>query len=145
MRVPPPNTGLLLAGLVAEPRSGAPAGGDGLVGAWSATRWEYTRAAATDRVDVVCDLLGMVALSLAAATSVLTFAIPGRGTRSIGGTWARDDDALTMRPSGDGDATRLRFRQSGDTLSWHDANSGWDFDGDGEDEAAVLVAVFVRL
>ncbi len=97
------------------------------------------------RVDVVCDLLGMVALSLAAATWVLTFAIPGRGTRSIGGTWARDDEALTMRPSGDGDATRLRFRQSGDTLSWHDANSGWDFDGDGEDEAAVLVAVFVRL
>jgi hypothetical protein len=140
MRVPP-----LDSGAAAPPpvRDGIVIPG-ALPGSWSATRWEYTDGSGR-RVDLVAELGGIVTLSLSAGTWVLTFAVPGRGVRSAGGTFAADGHTLALRPVPEGAPVVLAYRVSADTLSWNDAHSGWDFDGDGVDEAASLVAVFVRI
>jgi hypothetical protein len=141
MRFPTLDSGAL------RPLEPGPAGGraDGLSGAWSATRWEYRSADEACRADLVCDLGGAVTLGLSAELWVLTFAVPGRGMRSIGGTYAADGNVLVLRGSPDSERVVIRYRRQGDTLSWSDMASGWDFDADGRDEPATLVAVFVRI
>ena len=116
-----------------------------LLGSWSATRWEYTDARDdAQRVDLVCDLGGMVTMSISRESWVLTFVVPGRGTSSTSGTLAAEDRMLRLSPTGQ-EPTTLGYRVSAEALSWNDADSGWDFDGDGRHEPARLVAVFVRI
>jgi hypothetical protein len=115
-------------------------------GGWSATRWQYTRLAAPERVaDVVCDLGGSVTLSLTPTAFILAFVIAGRGRHSVSGACEVRGDELLLRPEGADAPTGVRFRQNGDTLSLQSDASGWDFDGNGEDQAAAFVAVLVRL
>lgn len=119
-----------------------------LFGGWSATRWQYAALAAPPPgrvVDVVCDLGGSVTLSLTATAFILAFDVAGRGRHSVYGACEVRGDELLLRPEGAGAPTSVRFRQNGDTLSLQSDASGWDFDGDGGDEAAAFVAVLVRL
>lgn len=141
MRVPPLDAGAAIPPAVAAATPVA----RGLLGAWSATRWEYTRSRDARRTDLVCDLGSVVTLGLAGGMWVLTFAIPGKGRRSVGGTYAADGGLLVLRAEHGTEAVLIRYRLAEETLTWNDGASGWDFDGNGEDEPATLVAVFVRL
>lgn len=139
MRVPRLDSGVPLP----VPASAGAVSAGSLLGAWSATRWEY-RSEDGRRVDLVAELGGVVTVGLSTGAWVLTFTIPGRGVRSTGGTFGGEGSLLVLRAEGS-EPVMLRVRLSGDTLTWTDEHSGWDFDGDGVDEAATLVAVFVRL
>ena len=119
--------------------------GDGLLGSWSATRWQYTSRATPDRVvDVVTGLGGSVTLSLSAQAYVLTWAVPGLGDGTIGGALAIEDGRLALIPAGAGLAESLAFRLASATLALSCDASSWDFDGSGEVRAD-FVAVLVRL
>ena len=120
--------------------------GNPLFGSWSATRWQYTSRDEHGRVeDLVADREGMVTLSLSDGTYVLTHDVAGRGHQSVGGSCAIHGEMLELRTHGDDGTEAVRFRVAGDTLALTATDSGWDFNGDGKDEAASLVAVFVRL
>ena len=125
----------------------APAdGGGALLGSWSATRWQYTsRTEPPLSMDVVCDLGGTVTLSLSAGTYVLTYDVARRGSRSQGGSCALEGNQLQLTPEGSGDPDVVQFRIASETLSLTAESSAWDFDNDGEEEAADFVAVLVRL
>lgn len=115
-------------------------------GGWSATRWQYSSLQTPEQVaDVVCDLGGSVTLSLTATAFILAFDVAGRGKHSVSGVCEVRGDELLLRPEGTAAPHRVRFRQNGDTLSLQSDASGWDFDGNGEDQAAAFVAVLVRL
>jgi len=117
-----------------------------LFGGWSATRWQYTRLTAPAQVaDVVTDLGGSVTLSLTATAFILASDVDGRGKQSVSGACEVRGEELLLRPEGMERPHRLRFRQSGDTLSLQSDASGWDFDGTGRDQEAAFVAVLVRL
>ena len=117
-----------------------------LLGSWSATRWMYTQRQEPMRsVDVVCDLGGVVTLSLSAGTYVLTRDVAGPGSRSEGGACEVEAEQLRLTPEGADQSAAVRFRIAADTLSLSAETSAWDFDGDGQDEAADFVAVLVRL
>jgi len=115
-----------------------------LHGSWSATRWQYTSRERPERVvDVVAGLGGTVTLSLSEGTYVLTWAIPGHGDASVGGTLTIDGARLVLDAAGT-PAGSLLFHVSAATLALSSETSAWDFDGSGE-EAAAFVAVLVRL
>jgi hypothetical protein len=125
---------------------GLPAGPHAIHGSWSATRWQYTsRADPARTVDVVCDLGGVVTLSLSEGTYVLTCDVAGRRNQSVGGVFTMSGDDIHLRASGASDPERVRFRIAAETLALSADESRWDFDGDGRDEPASLIAVFVRL
>jgi len=113
-------------------------------GSWSATRWQYTSRADADRVvDVVAGLGGSVTLSLSDGTWVLTWAVPGRGNGTVGGSLAVGRARLDLLRAGPGPPESLEFHQAPDTLALSSDASHWDF-GEGE-EPADFVAVLVRL
>ena len=125
---------------------GAADGGGTLLGSWSATRWQYTsRTEPPLSMDVICDLGGTVTLSLSAGTYVLTYDVARRGSRSQGGSCALEGNQLQLTPEGSGDPDVVQFRIAAETLSLTAESSAWDFDNDGEEEAADFVAVLVRL
>lgn len=138
----PPGAGG--AGAAGGGQPGAEA--DALHGSWAATRWHYTsRDSPARTVDVITDLGGSVTLSLSAGTFILAWEIPGIGGQSIGGRWALRGGALEYSWPGVEGTESVGVR-----LGWHELalsteRSGWDFDGDGEDEPAGFVGVFVRL
>ncbi len=115
-----------------------------LFGGWSATRWQYTDSSGRS-LDVVCDLGGSVSLSLSATAFILAYDLAGRPGPGVSGTFRVRGDELILAPHGAQDSQSVRFQQSGRTLSLHSHASSWDFDGDGNDEAAEFVAVLVRL
>ena len=120
-------------------------GAHALLGAWLATRWQYTsRDDAARSLDVVCDLGASVTLSLSEGTYVLTHDVPGRGSRSLGGTIEMGAEALVMRARDAASPETVRFRLADHTLSLSSETSFWDFDGAGE-QPARFVAVLVRL
>lgn len=146
MRLPPFPTGRLPGAFTAETPEGASAGrAYGLLGAWSATRWQYSAADPGRQVDIVCDLAGMITLSISAGTWVLSFVIPAWGARSVGGTWIETAGLLRFAPLGAPVIDDLRFRVSGDVLSISSDQSEWAFHDAGRPEPARLQAVFVRL
>ena len=126
-------------------------GGDlAILGGWSATRWQYTAAADPKRsVDVVCDLGGSVALSFSGTSFILAYDIPGRGSHSMAGTFRVEGGDLLLTPQGaeppPPPPERVRFRQSGRTLSLQGIDSEWAFGGNTSPEDAEFVAVLVRL
>ena len=115
----------------------------GLLGSWSATRWQYTSRAQLT-VDVVCDLGGTVTLSVSAGSYVLTWSVAGQASRSVGGALAVAGDRIALRPQGADQAEAVTYRLAGETLALSSDASQWDFDGSGEEPAA-FVAVLVRL
>lgn len=144
MRLPGAGPGVLLAGLMGEPE-GRPAHGDQpLLGAWSATRWQYTSVAQPEQsVDVVADLGGVVTLSLGAGTWVLTWVPAGQSSRSTGGTFELLGEVLEFQPRGSAEPFRASYRQAADTLVLRAEDASWTFAG--REEPAGFVAVLVRL
>lgn len=129
-----------------SPAGERPAAHSGLLGTWSATRWQYvSRVHPSRAMDVVCDARGAVTLSLSAGTYVVTHDVAGDGTQTQGGTFEVIDDRLWLAPEGAHNADVVRFRLSADTLTLKSDESAWDFNGDGESESASFVAVLVRL
>lgn len=146
MRLPPFPTGRLPGVFTAETPEAASAGHvHELLGAWSATRWQYAAADGGRRVDVICDLAGMITLSISPGTWVLSFVVPRWGARSVGGTWTEDAGILRLAPLGAPVIGDLRFRVSGEVLSLSSDQSEWSFRDEGPAEPATLQAVFVRL
>jgi hypothetical protein len=96
-------------------------------------------------VDVVCDLGGSVTLSLSAGTWVLTVDIAGRARQSVGGTWNAATDRLELHAATLPRPVVMGYRLGAGELVLHMEGSEWDFDGDGTEEPAGFVAVFVRL
>lgn len=116
-----------------------------LVGAWSATRWEYTsRDDTARRTDVVCDLDGTITLSLSDSAWILVAVVPGLGSHTIGGTYDMRGESIELAAAVGGVEQVVRFRVSGELLSLRSEASAWTFGG-GHDEPASLIAVFVRL
>jgi hypothetical protein len=127
-------------------QSAAASAEGGLLGSWSATRWQYTsRHQAVQMVDVVCDLRGNVTLSLSQGTYVLAWDIPGNGSRSIGGFCAVGAEEIEFAAPGRDAVERVTFHLGTETLSLRCEASAWDFDGHGQEEPADFVAVFVKL
>lgn len=146
MRLPPFPTGRLPGVFTAETPDGVLASHvHGLLGAWSATRWQYVAADGARQADVICDLGGMITLSISPGTWVLSFVVPSWGARSVGGTWTEDEGMLRLAPLGAPVIGDLRFRVSGEVLSLGSDQSEWAFHDDGTVEPARLQAVFVRL
>ncbi len=128
-----------------DPSERSPSDG-ALLGSWSATRWQYTSRERPERViDVVIDLRGTVTLSLTAGTYILAWDVVGRGSQSIGGTYAANGHELEFAQPGADVKERVGFRLGADELSLRGAESAWDFEGNGHEEPADFVAVFVRL
>ena len=118
----------------------------GLQGSWSATRWQYTsRRDSEKRVDVVCELRGSVTLSLSAGTYVLAWDIPGGPRQSVGGAYAVRQDAIDFTASASDQGESVAFRLGTEELTLRSEASAWDFHGDGQEEPASFVAVFVKL
>jgi len=93
----------------------------------------------------MCDLGGSVTLSLTATAFILAFDVPGRGAQSVSGACEVRGAELRFVPEGTDGEERVAFHQIGDTLSLRSDASGWDFDGNGQDQRAGFVAVLVRL
>ena len=129
------------------PDQAEPGGSDGaLLGSWSATRWQYSSRRRPERVvDVVIDLRGTVTLSLSAGTYVLSWDLAGQGSQSLGGTYAARGHELEFVLPGGERTENVTFRIGAEELSLRGDASAWDFDGDGSEEPADFVAVFVRL
>ena len=126
-----------------DPTERSPSDG-GLLGGWSATRWQYASRARPDKVvDVVCDLGGSVTLSLSAGTYVLTWDLAG-GSQSIGGVLTLQGDRLLFLAQDASEAEPVLYRLADRTLALSCEGSGWAFDENGE-EPAEFVAVLVRL
>jgi hypothetical protein len=96
-------------------------------------------------VDVVTDLSGSITLSLAATAFILAFDVAGHGKQSVSGVCEVRGEELLLVAEGADRAERVAFHQTGDTLSLRSDASGWDFDGQGQDQSAAFVAVLVRL
>lgn len=147
MRLRSIPAGPVLASLIPDgrdPSERSPSDG-ALLGSWSATRWQYTSRERPDRVvDVVIDLRGTVTLSLTAGTYILAWDIGNQGSQSIGGTYAARGHELEFAQRADL-REHVGFRLGADELSLKGAESAWDFDGNGHEEPADFVAVFVRL
>lgn len=115
-----------------------------LLGSWSATRWQYSSNLRADRaVDLVCDLRGSVTLSLGPEGFVLTWVLEGGERQAIGGGYAVQGGEIEF--SARGAPERAEYHLGSVELSLSSDASAWDFDGDGEEEPARFVAVFVRL
>jgi hypothetical protein len=114
-------------------------------GSWAATRWQYASRQQADRVvDVVTGLGGSVTLSLADGTWVLTWAVPGGGSGTDGGSLVIEGAHLRLRRAGAEGPESVLFHLAAETLALSSEQSAWGFDGDGE-EPADFVAVLVRL
>ncbi len=128
--------------------SGAPAPAvffTGLLGSWSATRWQYARRGQPGAVvDAICDLRGSITLSLSPGYYILTWEIPGVGAHSIGGGFTVVDNAIEFALPGRGPVESIAFHLGAEELTLESEQSAWDFDGRGE-ETASFVAVFVKL
>lgn len=143
MRLPPfPSASVGEFPAETPPSPGA--GADSLLGAWSATRWQYRASAGARRHDVVCDAGATITLSISEGTWILSVVVPGFGARSIGGTWRREAGLLCFTPLMS-DSTTLHFRVSGELLSLTTDECTWDFAPGSGEEPAWLTAVFVRL
>jgi hypothetical protein len=140
-----PATAQSVPGAASESPASAGSSEAGLLGGWSATRWEYTRARDPGTsVDLVCDLGGSVSLSLSAGRFILTCEVAGRGSLTVSGQFLTQDDQLHFTALESGTPQTVRFHQVDRTLSLYSAASAWDFDGQGE-QPAEFVAVLVRL
>lgn len=118
----------------------------GLLGSWSATRWQYTRRGDAVRVsDLVCDLRGNLTLSLSPGSFILTWQVPGIGSQSIGGGCTVVADQLEFVVPWSGWSEAVAFHLGAGELSLRSDNSAWDFEGHGREEPAGFVAVFVKL
>ena len=148
MRLPQSASATLLASLVPDGRDEAerPASDGALLGSWSATRWQYvSRADPEQVVDVVCDLGGSVTLSLSDGTYVLTWAVAGQGSQSIGGALTVQGSTVVFLAHGASEAESVVFRLAGDTLALSCETSGWEFEDSGTEQPASFVGVLVRL
>ena len=118
----------------------------GLLGSWSATRWQYTRRAQPEAVvDAICDLRGTITLSLSPGYYILTWEIPGVGARSIGGGCNIKDNQIEFLLPARGWVESVAFQVGAGELTLRSDASAWDFDGRGREESALFVAVFVKL
>jgi hypothetical protein len=114
-------------------------------GSWAATRWQYTSRARPELVvDVVAGLGGSVTLSLTDGTWVMTWAVPGRGGGTVGGSLLIDGARLELLRSAATSLETVLFHLAPETLALSSDASAWAFDEAGE-EPADFVAVLVRL
>ena len=146
MRLPlsHPSRSQSVEGAAVEPSKDPP--GAGLLGGWSATRWEYTSARdPAISVDLVCGLGGSVSLSLSGGTFILTCEVAGRGSLTVSGQFLVEGDRLHFTALESGTPQTVRFQQVDRTLSLYSETSAWDFDGQGVEQPAHFVAVLVRL
>jgi hypothetical protein len=118
----------------------------GLLGSWSASRWQYSRRGEpVQLIDLVCDQRGNITLSLSQGTYVLAWDIPGNGSRSVGGACTVAGDQIEFGARGTDAVERVTFHLGSETLSLRCEASAWDFGGNGREEPADFVAVFVKL
>lgn len=118
----------------------------GLLGSWSATRWQYSRRNEPVQViDLVCDRRGNFTLSLSPGSFILTWQIPGLGSRSIGGACRVQGEEIEFVVPGQGWEETVSFHLGAGELSLRAESSAWDFEGHGREEPAGFVAVFVKL
>jgi hypothetical protein len=118
----------------------------GLLGSWSATRWQYSRRNdPVQMIDLVCDRRGNFTLSLSPGSFILTWQIPGLGSRSIGGACRVQSHEIELVVPGQGWVETVSFHLGAGELSLRAESSAWDFEGHGREEPAGFVAVFVNL
>src|SRR4029077_8176300 len=104
------------------------------------TRWHYTsRGSPTRTVDVICELGGMITLSLSQGTYILAWEIPGRGGQTAGGGWTLRGGELEYTWPGMDGVESLSARIGPQELTLSTESSAWDFDGDGVDRPAGFV------
>ena len=135
----------LLASSCGDDDTGPPP--ETLVGMWNATSVDMVRMAnPTDQVDLVSDLDATVTLELDASdefTLTVTYAGEGPGgpppwgtSSSVAGTWSATDVlTLTTSPTSE---WQFEIDLNGDTLVLTEADTSFDFDGDGTVEDADL-------
>ncbi len=117
-----------------------------LFGSWAATRWQHSSTGAPGRtLDVIGDLGGSVTLSLGNGSYILTCNMARRGIVNVGGAIAVNDDVLELRTTAGAETERMQWRLVDGTLTLRSEASSCDFDGNGSEEPATFVAVFVRL
>ena len=118
----------------------------GLLGIWSATRWHHIAIGRPDMaVDLVCELGGMVNLSLSWEMYVLAWEIPGRMAGSIGGTWSAHPGTLEFAAQQSNGKQAVEYHLNGGLLTITSESSSWDFENDGSEVATRFVGVFVKL
>jgi hypothetical protein len=135
---------LVKANAPAAPAPIAPA--DGLIGLWSATRWQYIALGNPSKsVDLVSELGGMVAVSLSLGAFILVADVGDLVHDTVIGTFTVADGEIRFTEQGGTEPVVVRFYRMEKTLALQSVESAWDFDGDGIDEPAEFVAVLVRL
>lgn len=128
------------------PVRGIPPDESGLVGSWSATRWQYRSRMPPQRVvDLVCDLGGSITLSLSGGSFILVWDLGGTGRRCLAGAVTAAGDRLAFRPDAAGAEERVRYRLGPGELTLSSEESAWSMDGDDTDHPATWVAILVRV
>lgn len=118
---------------------------DALAGTWNATRFEYVNAAdPADRVELIGLGGTLVAQIQSNGTYSYVATFPGEAPETSVGTWSSTDDTFTLQESGSPFAFTFDMTLSGNTLTLTGADSEYDFDLDGIDDAAELNLTLVR-
>jgi hypothetical protein len=109
-----------------------------LVGTWNATKLEFTnKANPAQRVDVVPLGAQLRIVVEPSGRAISTFSFQGLTQVDTSQIVIRGDTLLV-------DGRRLLFTLSGNTLTLTDNNESFDFDQNGTEEPATLLAVLLR-
>ncbi len=109
-----------------------------LVGTWNATKLEFTnKANPAQKVDVVPLGAQLRIVVEASGRAIATFSFQGQSSVDTSQIAIRGDTLVV-------DGRRLLFTLSGNTLTMTDDNESFDFNQDGAEEAATLLAVLLR-
>lgn len=109
---------------------------------WTATKYEYASKADPDtKVDLI--QMGMsIQFTInddGTYTAVVSYGMAGQETET--GTLSVADGMMTFDPEDDESYT-VDYTLSGNTLTMTDENESYDFDGDEQEEPAVMTLVF---
>lgn len=123
--------------------STGPAASD-LVGTWHATRMQYVSTTGLGTVDIVA-AGGTVTLVLNADSTYQLTVTPSGGSADVSaGTWSNSIDVMTVRETGMTGEMQFQMTYTATTLTLTGANTSYDFNGDGTEEAATLNVTFTR-
>jgi hypothetical protein len=105
---------------------------------------QYVSTTGLGTVDIVA-AGGTVTLVLNADSTYQLTVTPSGGSPDVSaGTWSNSIDVMTVRETGMTGEMQFQMTYTATTLTLTGANTSYDFNGDGTEEAATLNVTFTR-